>query len=175
MTCVGDGFQLVNKNPYIKNELCTPMWHESIPHNHTSDTSSVIVTVNSQRFVRPLCTKRPSECKKVNRNYSEQQVTILCGRNAAGGLLFGGWDHPSSRQWLCTDIVYIYICYWIIQFLNNVIIIKMYTLVPLETIADIGYPVYVLWTIADFGYLVYAFMPFGFFAHKDFYYLAFQF
>ena len=51
----------------------------------------------------------------------------------------------------------------------------MYTLVPLETIADIGYPVYVLWTIADIGYLVYAFMPFGFFAHKDFYSLAFQF
>jgi hypothetical protein len=42
----------------------------------------------------------------------------------------------------------------------------MYTLVPLETIADIGYPVYVLWTIADIGYLVYAFMPFVFFCSQ---------
>ena len=62
-------------------------------------------------------------------------------------IISGQMYHISCFQRLDNDMVYAYIYYWNLQFINSVIIIKtkMYLNEALVTLPDIWYPVFVLW------------------------------
>lgn len=64
---------------------------------------------SSQHFVCLVCNKRPSKCKNLNKNSSEQHVTILCGGNSDVGGLLSQCCNPSSNK--CSGIYIVHQIY----------------------------------------------------------------
>ena len=72
--------------------------------------------------------------------------------------------HIPCFQRLNTDMVYTYIYYWNLQFINSVIIIKtkIHLNEALVTLPDIWYPVFVLWYYCSQRLIILAFQAFDY-------------